>query len=84
MDFLASTKSKETTNKELEFSLTQVVDILPQKWFLLELEKRLLDFNSEDEKDNLEFFDLNSKMKLTSLEVFMEGTSIDLDPIPDE
>jgi hypothetical protein len=62
----------------------QVVDILPQKWFPLELEKRLPDSDSENENDDLEFFDLDSEMKSTSLEVLVEGASIDLDSIQDE
>jgi hypothetical protein len=83
-DFSASSKSKESTRKESEFGPAHVVDILPRKWFPLELEKRLPDSDSEDENDDLEFFDLDSEMKSTSLEVLVEGASIDLDSIPDE
>jgi hypothetical protein len=82
-DFSASSKSRETTRKESEFGPAQV-DILPRKWFPLELEERLPDSDSEDENDDLEFFDLDSEMKSTSLEVLVEGASIDLDSIPDE
>jgi hypothetical protein len=83
-DCSASSKSKETTGKESEFGPAQVVDILPRKWFPLELEKRLPDSDSEDENDDLEFFNLDSEMKSTSLEVLVEGASIDLDSISDE
>jgi len=83
-DCSASSRSKATTRKESEFGPAQVVDILPRKWFPLELEKRLPDSDSEDENDDLEFFDLDSEMKSTSLELLVEGVSIDLDSIPDE
>jgi hypothetical protein len=38
----------------------------------------------KDENDDLEFVDVDLEMKSTSLEVLVEGTSIDLDSILDE
>jgi hypothetical protein len=45
----------------------------------LEPETELLELNLND----LEFFNLDSKMKLTSLKALAQGTSIDLDSMLD-
>ncbi len=71
--------SKLMARKEPNFGPAQLVDILLWKWFPLEPETELLELNLND----LEFFNLDSKMKLTSLKALAQGTSIDLDSMLD-
>jgi hypothetical protein len=68
--------------KESKFSPAQILDILLRKWFPLESKIVSLESNLNDEDDDLKFFDLDSKMKLTSLKAFTQSTSIHLDSTP--
>jgi len=64
---------KETTGKERKFSLAQIVNILLQKWLPLELKTKLPESDLDNEDDDLELFDLDSKMKSTSSEMPTQG-----------
>lgn len=48
----------------------------------MELETKLLEFDLDDEDDDLEFFKLDLEMKLASLKASTQGTPIDLDSMP--
>jgi hypothetical protein len=51
-DFLAPSKSKEIVGEEPKFGLAQVINILLRKWFPLELETKVPEFDLKDEDND--------------------------------
>ncbi len=51
-DFFAPSKSQDGVGKDLEFSATQVLDILLKNWFPMDMMLQLLDSNLESNDDD--------------------------------
>ncbi len=73
---------KKNSNKEIEFGVTHMLNIILQHWFLVDLSFQLLEFKDEDEKKDSFSIELVSNVKCKGLVPSPQGGLNDLDNPP--